>query len=174
VASLADLPRFPGDVLYAKIPGEEQVDWSMSGRRSQCAPLGDPERVDALILALAKAKKPVIISGSGVIWSRAWNEMQGSRTRGESLLHDATRRGVVPDDHPLSYLLMRSTAFKDADLIIVLGTRNELHHQHAAPPRFNAATPDRRIDIDANESPPRTRKVDIGIVGDCRWCSIRS
>ena len=67
---------FPGDVLYAKIP-EEEVDWSMSGRPILNArPLGDPEQVDALIMALAKAKQPVIISGSGVIWSRAWAEMQ--------------------------------------------------------------------------------------------------
>src|SRR5258706_236321 len=63
---------FPGDLLYAKIP-EEQVDWSMSGRPILNArPLGDPEQVDALILAMSRAKKPVIISGSGVIWSRAW------------------------------------------------------------------------------------------------------
>ena len=75
---------------------------------------------------------------------------------------------MVPDDHPLSFLSMRSTAFKDADLIIVLGTRMNYIIGHAAPPRFNADAKIARIDIDADEIATAARKVDIGIVGDCR------
>jgi thiamine pyrophosphate-dependent acetolactate synthase large subunit-like protein len=63
---------------------------------------------------------------------------------------------------------MRSTAFKDADLIIVLGTRMNYIISHAAPPRFNAAAKIARIDIDATEIATAARTVDIGIVGDCR------
>ena len=160
---------FPGDVLYAKIP-EEEVDWSMSGRPILNArPLGDPEQVDALMQALAKAKKPVIISGSGVIWSRAWAEMQQFVEKtGIPFYTTPQGRGVVPDDHPLSFLSMRSTAFKDADLIIVLGTRMNYIISHAAPPRFNAAAKIVRIDIDPTEIATAARKVDIGIVGDCQ------
>ena len=160
---------FPGDVLYAKIP-EEEVDWSMSGRPILNArPLGHPEQVDALLQALAKAKKPVIISGSGVIWSRAWAEMQQFVEKtGIPFYTTPQGRGVVPDDHPLSFLSMRSTAFRDADLIIVLGTRMNYIISHAAPPRFNAAAKIARIDIDPTEIATAARKVDIGIVGDCR------
>ena len=75
---------------------------------------------------------------------------------------------MVPDDHPLSFLSMRSTAFNDADLIIVLGTRMNYIISHAAPPRFNAAAKIARIDIDADEIATAARKVDIGIVGDCK------
>ncbi len=160
---------FPGDILYAKIP-EEQVDWSMSGRPILNArPLGDPEQVDALILALSRAKKPVIISGSGVIWSRAWNEMQQLVERAGIPFYTTPQgRGVVPDDHPLSFMSMRSTAFREADLIIVLGTRMNYIISHAAPPRFNADARIARIDIDPGEIATAARKVDIGIVGDCR------
>ncbi|MGE0851723.1 MAG: thiamine pyrophosphate-binding protein [Hyphomicrobiaceae bacterium] len=160
---------FPGDVLYAKIP-EEEVDWSMSGRPILNArPLGHPEQVDALLQAMAKAKKPVIISGSGVIWSRAWAEMQQFVEKtGIPFYTTPQGRGVVPDDHPLSFLSMRSTAFKDADLIIVLGTRMNYIISHAAPPRFNAAAKIARIDIDPTEIATAARAVDIGIVGDCR------
>jgi len=160
---------FPGDVLYAKIP-EEEVDWSMSGRPILNArPLGDPEQVDALIQAMSKAKKPVIISGSGVIWSRAWAEMQQLVEKAGIPFYTTPQgRGVVPDDHPLSFLSMRSTAFKEADLIIVLGTRMNYIISHAAPPRFNAAAKIARIDIDPTEIATAARKVDIGIVGDCR------
>src|ERR1700684_1886409 len=64
----------PGDMLYQKID-ENLIDWSFAGRPLlDSRPLGDPRRVDALISALAEAKKPLIVSGSGVIWSRAWAE----------------------------------------------------------------------------------------------------
>ncbi len=160
---------FPGDVLYAKID-ESEVDWSMCGRPILNArPLGDPEQVDALVQAMTKAKKPVIISGSGVIWSRAWGEMQQFVEKtGIPFYTTPQGRGVVPDDHPLSFPSMRSTAFKEADLIIVLGTRMNYIISHAAPPRFNAAAKIARIDIDPVEIATAARKVDIGIVGDCR------
>ena len=160
---------FPGDVLYAKID-ENEVDWSMSGRPILNArPLGDPAQVDALIQALAHARKPVIISGSGVIWSRAWDEMQQFVERAGIPFYTTPQgRGVVPDDHALSFLTMRSTAFRDADLILVLGTRMNYIISHAAPPRFNAAAKIARIDIDPIEIATAARKVDIGIVGDCK------
>jgi thiamine pyrophosphate-dependent acetolactate synthase large subunit-like protein len=160
---------FPGDVLYAKID-EDQVDWSMSGRPLLNArPLGDPTQVDALIQALSHAKKPVIISGSGVIWSQAWIEMQQLVERAGIPFYTTPQgRGVVPDDHALSFLTMRSTAFREADLILVLGTRMNYIISHAAPPRFNAAAKIARIDVDAAEIATAARKVDIGIVGDCK------
>ncbi|HUD61987.1 MAG TPA: thiamine pyrophosphate-binding protein, partial [Acetobacteraceae bacterium] len=66
----------PGDILYQKID-ENQVDWSFAGRPiMDSRPLGDPRQVTALVKALAEAKNPLIVSGSGVIWSRAWGEMQ--------------------------------------------------------------------------------------------------
>jgi thiamine pyrophosphate-dependent acetolactate synthase large subunit-like protein len=159
----------PGDILYTKIP-EEQVDWSMCGRPILNArPLGDPEQVDALLFALSKSKKPVIVSGSGVIWSRAWGEMQQLVEKAGIPFYTTPQgRGVVPDDHPLSFLTMRSTAFKDADLIIVLGTRMNYIISHAAPPRFNGGAKIARIDIDPAEIATAARKVDIPIVGDCK------
>ena len=160
---------FPGDILYAKIP-EEQVDWSLSGRPILNArPLGDPEQIDALVLAMAGARKPVIVSGSGVIWSRAWAEMQELVERAGIPFYTTPQgRGVVPDDHPLSFPSMRSAAFREADLIVVLGTRMSYIISHAAPPRFNAKARIARIDIDPAEIATAPRQVDIGIVGDCR------
>src|SRR6516225_4849083 len=160
---------FPGDILYAKIP-EEQVDWSLSGRPLLNArPLGDPSKVDALVDAIAKAHQPIIVSGSGVIWSKAWAELQEFvETTGIPFYTTPQGRGVVPDDHDYSYLTMRSSAFRDADLIIVIGTRVNYIISHAAPPRFNAGARIARIDIDADEIATAPRKVDIGIVGDCK------
>jgi thiamine pyrophosphate-dependent acetolactate synthase large subunit-like protein len=77
-------------------------------------------------------------------------------------------RGVLPDDHALSYLTMRSSAFRDADLILVLGTRMNYIIGHAEPPRFGGKATIARIDVDAQEIASAARHVDIPIVGDCK------
>jgi thiamine pyrophosphate-dependent acetolactate synthase large subunit-like protein len=74
----------------------------------------------------------------------------------------------LPDDHQYSFLTMRSSAFRDADLIVVVGTRMNYIIGHAAPPRFGAEATIARIDIDAEEIATAARQVDIGIVGDCK------
>jgi thiamine pyrophosphate-dependent acetolactate synthase large subunit-like protein len=159
----------PGDMLYQKID-ENLVDWSFAGRPMlDSRPMGDPRQVDALIGALAEAKNPVIVSGSGVIWSRAWTEMQAFvEAAGIPFYTTPQGRGVVPDDHPYSFLSMRSGAFRDADLIIVLGTRMNYIIGHASPPRFGPAAKIARIDVDPSEIAMAARYVDIPIVGDCK------
>ena len=160
---------FPGDILYQKIP-EENVNWSMSGRPLLNArPLGEPKQIDALVAALKTAQRPLILSGSGVIWARAWDELTRLvETAGIPFYTTPQGRGVLPDDHRLSFLTMRSAAFRDADLIVVVGTRMNYIIGHAAPPRFGGSATIARIDIDPEEIATAARKVDIGIVGDCK------
>jgi thiamine pyrophosphate-dependent acetolactate synthase large subunit-like protein len=160
---------FPGDILYQKIE-ESEVDWSFAGRPLlDSRPLGDPRQVAALVSALSTAKQPLIVSGSGVLWSRAWEEMHALvDAAGIPFYTTPQGRGVVPDDHPYSYMTMRSGAFRDADLIIVLGTRMNYIIGHASPPRFGGNAVIARIDIDPKEIATAARYVDIPIVGDCK------
>ena len=160
---------FPADILYQKIP-ENEVDWGLSGRSLlNPRPMGEKARVDELIAALSKAKQPIILTGSGVIWSQAWTELQSFVEKaGVPFYTTPQGRGVLPDDHPLSFLTMRSSAFREADLILIIGTRMNYIIGHAAPPRFAANATIARIDIDADEIASSPRKVHIGIVGDCK------
>jgi len=160
---------FPADILNNKIP-ESEVDWSLSGRSLlNPRPMGEKARVDELIAALSKAKQPIILTGSGVIWSQAWTELQSFVEKAGIPFYTTPQgRGVLPDDHPLSFLTMRSSACKDADLILIIGTRMNYIIGHAAPPRFAANATIARIDIDADEIASSPRKVHIGIVGDCK------
>src|SRR6266566_7909913 len=67
---------FPGDVLYAKVP-EDQVDWSYMGRPIvKPRPYAEPQAINALVDAIKTAKRPIICSGGGVLWSHAWDEMR--------------------------------------------------------------------------------------------------
>ena len=160
---------FPGDILYAKIP-EEQVDWSLSGRPLLAArPMGELKQVDALVDAIARARRPLVLSGSGVIWSQAWDELRALvEQSGIPFYTTPQGRGVIPDDHPYSYLTMRSSAFREADLFIIVGTRMNYIIGHAAAPRFAEDAVIARIDIDADEIATAPRRVDIPIVGDCK------
>ncbi|MCH9044605.1 MAG: thiamine pyrophosphate-binding protein [SAR324 cluster bacterium] len=160
---------FPGDLLYEEIP-EDEVDWSLSGRPLLGArPMGEQKQIDELISALGQSTQPIIISGSGVLWSQAWSELQALVEKAGIPFYTTPQgRGVLPDDHPLSYLTMRSSAFREADLILIIGTRMNYIIGHAAPPRFGQNAVIVRIDIDADEIASSPRKVDIGIVGDCK------
>ena len=142
----------PADVLYEKVP-EEEVQWNLSGRSLlRPRPMGEQAQVDKLIAALSKAKNPIILTGGGVIWSQAWPELtQFVEKAGIPFYTTPQGRGVLPDDHPLSFLAMRSSAFKDADLILIIGTRMNYIINHAAPPRFAAGATIARIDIDAGD-----------------------
>ena len=160
---------FPGDVLYLKID-EAEIDWSYCGRPIiEARPYAEPKAINALVDAINKAKQPIICSGGGVLWSKAWNEMRAFVEKAGIPFYTTPQgRGVVPDDHPYSYLTMRNSAFRDADLIIILGTRMNYVIGHAAPPRFNKDATIARIEIDPEELGMSARNVDIPVVGDCR------
>ncbi len=160
---------FPADILYETMP-ENEIDWSLSGRSLlRPRPMGELAQVNALIDALSKAQRPIVLTGSGVIWSQAWTDLQAFVEKAGIPFYTTPQgRGVLPDDHQLSFLTMRSSAFRDADLILVIGTRMNYVIGHAAPPRFGASATIARIDIDADEIASSPRKIDIGIVGDCK------
>ena len=160
---------FPGDVLYLKVD-EADVDWSYCGRPIiEARPYAEPKAINALVDAINKAKQPIICSGGGVLWSKAWNEMRAFVEKAGIPFYTTPQgRGVVPDDHPYSYLTMRNSAFRDADLIIILGTRMNYVIGHAAPPRFNKDATIARIEIDPEELGMSARNVDIPVVGDCK------
>jgi thiamine pyrophosphate-dependent acetolactate synthase large subunit-like protein len=160
---------FPGDVLYTTIE-EGDVDWSYCGRPIvKARPYAEPKALNALVDAVNSAKQPIIVSGSGVLWSQAWAEMQAFVEKAGIPFYTTPQgRGVVPDDHPLSYLTMRNDAFREADLIIILGTRTNYVINHALPPRFRADAKTARIDIDPEEMGNSARNIDIPVVGDCK------
>src|SRR6201981_3499216 len=160
---------FPGDVLYTTVD-EAQVDWSYMGRPIvKARPHAEPKALNALVDAIGRARQPLIISGSGVLWSQAWVEMKAFVEKAGIPFYTTPQgRGVVPDDHPYSYLTMRNDAFREADLIIILGTRMNYVIGHAAPPRFNKDATIARIEIDPEELGTSARNVDIPVVGDCK------
>jgi acetolactate synthase-1/2/3 large subunit len=156
----------PGDVLQQSVD-EASVTWPSAARRYATArSQGDAALVQQAIEILAQAERPVVLSGSGVLWSGAAETLRGFVERfGIPIYTTPQGRGVVPEDSALVYASARSTALKEADAVLVVGTRLNYVFNHGLPPRIHADAKIIRIDIDADEIGANQR-VDVGILGD--------
>jgi len=156
----------PGDVLYRDVDSSD-VRWVEPDLTRQ-RPLGDAQLVDRAIALLEKAERPVLIAGSGILWSAAAGELQAWVERSRMPFWTTPQgRGVIPEDHPLCFLSARATAFREADLVLVVGTRLNYVIDFGRPPRLAAEARMIQIDLDPAEL-GRTRHVDVGIAGDAR------
>jgi thiamine pyrophosphate-dependent acetolactate synthase large subunit-like protein len=159
----------PGDILYQEID-ENTVEYpDPFDYAKRARPAANSNDVKAIVELMAKAKQPVLVTGSGVQWSEADKEMLDFvEAAGIPFYTTPQGRGVIPEDHKYSYLTSRAAAFKDADLILVIGTRMNYVIGNAAPPRWNAAAKIVRIDIDPVEIASAPRKLDVGVVADAK------
>jgi acetolactate synthase-1/2/3 large subunit len=158
----------PGDVLYRQVEEDGLVYPDVGADSYRVRPLGDPALIEDACRLLAQAERPLILTGSGILWSGAEAELQQLvDLAGIPFYTTPQGRGVVPDDHPLSFLTARSTAFREADLLLLIGTRINYVIGHLAPPRFNADARLIQVDIDPAEI-GHNHPADVGIEGDAR------
>jgi acetolactate synthase-1/2/3 large subunit len=158
----------PGDVLYRQVEEDEVAYPDVFADSFRVRPRGDPGLIDDACRLLAQAERPLILTGSGILWSAAEEELQQLvEHAGIPFYTTPQGRGVVPDDHELSFPTARSTAFREADLLLLVGTRINYVIGHLSPPRFNASARLIQVDIDPSEI-GHNHPADIGIVGDAR------
>jgi len=156
----------PGDILYREVP-EDQVRWTpaIPGRQR---PPGDPKVVEHALELIAASERPILISGSGVLWAEAEVELRTLVERAQIPFFTTSQgRGVIPEDHPLCFLGARGPGWREADLIVQVGTRQNYVIGYARPPRWSSEAKLIQIDIDPAEI-GRNRYADAGIVGDAK------
>jgi thiamine pyrophosphate-dependent acetolactate synthase large subunit-like protein len=158
--------EFPGDILYQNVD-EEVVTW-VQPPLEPSRPQADPGQVQRALEILANAKRPVAVSGSGLFWADAVDEYrQWIEATGIPFFTTPHGRGALPEDHPLLFSGVRSQAFREADAILVVGTRLNYVIDYAGPPRFNESA--KLIQLDINEvEVGRTRRADAALVGDAK------
>ncbi len=134
--------EFPANMLNA-IAGDEN---SLRGYlpKGRCAypaaPAGDPEMVERSVRILLEAKRPVVIGGDGIYWSKASEELKEFvELLNIPVLTRRMGRGAVPEDHPLAFIAgFRRHILNQADVIVIFGLRmNSLEH-FGMPPTFPA------------------------------------
>jgi len=156
----------PGDMLYEKV--DESRISPRPTLKEMAPPRPDSRSIERAVDLLGSAKKPILLTGSGILWSGAEEEMRRFvEATGIPFFTSPQGRGVIPDDHRLSFLGARSFAFPEADVVLVVGTRFNFIIGQGRPPRFSGDARFIQADVDAEEI-GRVRSVEIGIVGDAK------
>jgi acetolactate synthase-1/2/3 large subunit len=156
----------PGDAMRQEVE-EENVRWP-SKYRVEPRAYGDPALVRRAVEMLAAAERPLVVTGSGVLWSRAHEAMQAFvDATGIPFYTTPQGRGVVPEDHPLAFLGARSFAFAQADVVLVVGTRSNNISSFFTAPRWSREAKFIFVNLDPKEI-GHNAPAEIGILGDAR------
>jgi len=154
----------PGDILAQKVE-ESGIRWPSSSR-VESRPAGDPRLVERAIEILAGARRPLLVTGSGILWSGASESMRRFvDATGIPFFTTPQGRGVVPEDHRRAFPAARSLAFREADAVLVIGARANSMLSYLLPPRFSPDAKFIAVNIDGTEL-GHNRGLDIGIVAD--------
>jgi acetolactate synthase-1/2/3 large subunit len=156
----------PGDVLGEKVE-EDAVTYAPAWKPAPRT-LGDPGAIAEAVALLARAERPIVVAGSGVWWSDGAAALQAFvEATGIPFWTKPIARGLVPEDHALSFLNARSMAFTQTDCVLAVGTRFDWMIQFGRPPRFAADMKVIHVDVNPAEL-GHNRAVDVPIAGDAR------
>ena len=157
----------PGDVLSGPVE-DERINWVGGSSRTEARPAGDPALVGKAVELLQSARKPIVLTGSGIVWSRAEEALRDFVDgTGIPFFTTPQGRGVIPEDHPRSFPAARSTAFREADVVLVIGARANSMLSFLRAPRFSPDAKFINVNVDGKEI-GHNRAVEVGIIGDAR------
>jgi acetolactate synthase-1/2/3 large subunit len=113
----------------AQHPTEEEVIAGLPGFRPNMD--GHPRQLKLAAAEIARAKRPVILAGHGVLHARAWDDLVAFAEKAQiPVAHTLLGVGAISEDHPLSYGFMGmhgwkhvNRAIQSADLLIAIGMR---------------------------------------------------
>src|SRR5260221_3670250 len=132
--------------------------------RSESKPHPNPADLKASADLLRNAKRPIIVSSTGVFSIRAWDALRQVAEKGNiPVVESGPMRGQFSDDHPLS-ASRAPAALSSADLVVLVG-------QYCMPTvgEYAFGPEARYIRIEpAGEDIGRNLPIDLGIVADER------
>ncbi|HCC78514.1 MAG: hypothetical protein A2X25_09355 [Chloroflexi bacterium GWB2_49_20] len=167
--------EFPSEVLRHQIERSEFEPHDPLNSRSHSRPQGDPKDIKRAVELINNSERPLVIGGSGIFWSSAFNEFKALIDLYELPFFLARGgRGAVPENHPLyfgpGYISANPVlkdALKETDLLILLGHRLDFDLNFGNPASLNRNVKIIQVDIEANEI-GRYRPVHLGIVADAQ------
>ncbi len=156
----------PNDIV-GMTAEEDEVSWPVKYRTESRAH-GDPEQIREAIDLLANAERPLVVSGSGILWSGASPELEAFvNETGIPFYTTPQGRGVVPEDHARCFPGARSMAFKQADVALIVGARPNVILSLLRAPRWNPDVKFIIVNLDPREI-GHNAPAEIGIVGDAK------
>ena len=155
---------FPDDIIRGEC---EEEDAAVVARVPEPPrTMADPEAVEAALTALESAERPLVVVGKGMAWARAEDEVREFIERTQlPFLNSPMGKGTMPDDDPLSVGAARSTALREADLVLLLGARLNWIMHFGLPPRFHKDVRVIQLDIEPTEIGANV-PAEVALVGD--------
>jgi acetolactate synthase-1/2/3 large subunit len=162
------LLEIPRDVATAEVDaaaGQQALGPIVRTHAPAAAPLDAARAVELL----AGARRPLIVAGHGAYWQHAGDAVRRLRDEfGIPVLLQGPARGLVPEDMQTVFPWpVAAIAARQADVVLLVGTRMEGSIGFAAPPFFAEEARFIQIDYDAAEI-GRNRIVHAPIAADCR------
>ena len=155
---------FPDDIIRGECAEEEVVNVAKVPEPPRT--MADPAAVEAALSALESAERPLVVVGKGMAWARAEDEVREFIERTQlPFLNSPMGKGTMPDDSPLSVGAARSTALREADLVLLLGARLNWIMHFGQPPRFHKDVRVIQLDIEPTEIGANV-PAEVGLVGD--------
>ncbi|MBF6606689.1 MAG: biosynthetic-type acetolactate synthase large subunit [Chloroflexi bacterium] len=110
-------------------PTEAEVVAGLPGFRPNFD--GHPRQLKLAAAEIARARRPMILAGHGILHARAWDDLRAFAEKTQiPVAHTLLGIGTIPEDHPLSYGYMGmhgwkhvNRAIQSADLLIAIGMR---------------------------------------------------
>jgi acetolactate synthase-1/2/3 large subunit len=160
--------EIPMDIIGRKVEEKEVI--RPDGYRPRCQPGASIDGLNEAMAMLRKAKKPVIIAGSGAYYADAGEELKTfCELTKVPVFTKFTGRGVLPDNDPYcpGSLISGMAILPQSDLVLIFGARLDFMMLYGRPPIIPEMAELIQVDIEGSEI-GRNRKVDLGLVGDVK------
>lgn len=156
--------EIPRDVLDREIPLAEARIPEPGSYRCSVRSIGDPADVEKLADILVKSKRPAVLFGQQVWASQGHNDaISFVRSLDIPAYMNGASRGMMSQDDPRHFDRTRSDAFKNADVILVVGTPFDFRMGYGK--RISKGATLAQID-QSYATVGKNRDISLGIAGD--------
>jgi acetolactate synthase-1/2/3 large subunit len=156
--------EIPRDILDREIPIESAVIPEPGSYRASVKSIGDPADIEKLADILVKAKRPAVLLGQQV-WASQGTDDAISLVRALDIpaYMNGASRGMLPQGDPHHFDRTRSDAFKNADVILIVGTPFDFRMGYGKRISKDATL----VQIDQSYATVgKNRDISLGLVGD--------
>jgi acetolactate synthase-1/2/3 large subunit len=156
--------EIPRDILDREIPIETAVIPEPGSYRASVKSIGDPADIEKLADILVKAKRPAVLLGQQV-WAAQGQDAAISFVRSLDIpaYMNGASRGMLPQGDPHHFDRTRSDAFKNADVILIVGTPFDFRMGYGKRISKDATL----IQIDQSYATVgKNRDISLGLAGD--------
>lgn len=157
----------PADLIKGTIPSSSELP-RLLPPPDPPKPGADPAKLFKITTLLKSAASPLIVIGKGAAYSQSEEAIRALIDQTQlPFLPTPMGKGVLPDSHPLNTASARSTALKNADVVLILGARLNWILHFGSPPKWRPNVKFIHIDISAEEIGKNApRSADWGVLGD--------